>query len=50
MQTFENLFSKTTQQNAEIFYPNSSWVCYKLKFVQVVLPLALLAKILVELV
>ena len=27
MQTFETFFSKTTQQNSEIFYPKSPWVC-----------------------
>ena len=27
MQTFEVFFSKTAQQNSEIFYPNSPWVC-----------------------
>ena len=26
-ETFENLFSKTTQQNSDIFYPNSPWAC-----------------------
>ena len=26
MQTFENLL-QTIQQNSEIFYPNSPWVC-----------------------
>ena len=27
MQTFENLFSKTTQQNSLILHTNSPWVC-----------------------
>ena len=27
METSENLLSKTTNQNSEIFYPNSPWVC-----------------------
>ena len=27
MQTFENLFSKTTQQNSSILHTNTPWVC-----------------------
>ena len=27
MQTFESLFSKTTQQNSSILHTNSPWVC-----------------------
>ena len=34
-------FSKTVQQNSEIFYPNSGWICV---FVQAVAPLTLSAK------
>ena len=47
---FWKIFSKTTQQNSEthVFYPNSPWVCSKLKFVRVVVPLALLAEILAD--
>ena len=26
MQTFKKIFSKTTQKNSEILYPNSAWV------------------------
>ena len=39
MQTFENLFSKTAQQNSMILHSHSPWVQYvSLKFVQMVLP------------
>ena len=37
-------------QNFEIFYPNNPWICSKLKFVQMVVLLALLAKILADIV
>ena len=51
MQAFENLLLQNNSTDFfQIFYPNSPLVCSKLKFVQMVVLLALLAKILADIV